>query len=131
MKSERRIGLLMLVVLLLTGVANAQEEGAPQTGTDPRDFANKFMPYFRYTELENGLVQKETVLFGLFALSPKMALTYEVPLAYERDISDTALFNPVNGRCDLGGGVPVAGFHYRAACQTLLRVTARKPASAT
>ncbi len=117
MKHERRVCLLMFLVLLMTGVTAAQEGGAPQTGTDPRDFANKFMPYFRYTELENGLVQKETVLFGLFALSPKMALTYEVPLAYERDISDTALFKPTNGDCDLGGGSPVAGFHYRATCR--------------
>ena len=57
MRMKRRVGLLMLVALLLTGVANAQEGGQPQTGTDPRDFANKFMPYFRYTELDNGLVQ--------------------------------------------------------------------------
>ncbi len=107
MKSKRRIGLFMLVVLLLAGVASAQEGGAPQTGTDPRDFANKFMPYYRYTELDNGLVQKETVLFGLFALSPTMALTYEVPLAYERDVSDTALFVPGTGPgtgCVPGGG---------------------------
>jgi hypothetical protein len=111
MKTQRRIGLLMLVVLLLTGVSQAQEGGAPQTGTDPRDFANKFMPYFRYTELENGLVQKETVLFGLYALSPKMALTYEVPLGYERDVKDTALFVPGTGCVPGGGsGLPGGGF---------------------
>ena len=109
MKNRRRIGLLVLVILLLAGVANAQEGGAPpETGTDPRDFANKFMPYFRYTELENGLTQKEMVLFGLFALSPKMALTYEVPLGYERDVTDTALYDPMTDTC--GGTVPGGGF---------------------
>ena len=97
MKSKRRIGLLMLVVLLLAGVANAQEGGAPQTGTDPRDFAPKFMPYFRYTELANGLEQNELVLFGLVALSKKMAVTYEIPIAYERDVSGTGL--NVGGSC--------------------------------
>ena len=104
MKSKRRIGLFMLVVLLLAGVASAQEGGAPQTGTDPRDFAPKFMPYFRYTELANGLEQNELVMFGLFALSTKMALTYEIPIAYERDVSGTAL--NVGGSC-LGGGPPI------------------------
>jgi hypothetical protein len=98
----------MVTVLLLTGVASAQEE-PPQTGTDPRDFANKFMPYFRYTELENGLEQNELVLFGLIALDPKIAFTYEVPLGYERDISETELFDPVTGTCS-PGTIPGGGF---------------------
>ncbi len=106
MRNLRTIGLLMVVTLVLIGVANAQEGGAQQTGTDPRDFANKFMPYYRYTELENKLEQNELVLFGLIALSPKIAFTYEVPLAYERDISDTDLFNSSTGTCGPGTGVP-------------------------
>ncbi len=113
MRNLRTIGLLMLVTIVLIGVANAQEGGAPQTGTDPRDFANKFMPYYRFTELENGLEQNELVLFGLIALSPKIAFTYEVPLAYERDISDTDLFNSSTGTCGPGvippGGFPLPG----------------------
>ena len=107
MKSKRRIGLFMLVVLLLAGVANAQEGGAPQTGTHPRDFAPKFMPYFRYTELANGLEQNELVLFGLVALSKKMAVTYEFPIAYERDVSETAL--NMGGDCSLGASMLPAG----------------------
>ncbi len=121
----RTVGMALLMAMAITlvgwgpilaqGVEERQEgEGPPETGTDPRDFANKFMPYYRYTELENGLQQKEFVLFGLIALSPKIAFTYEVPLGYERDISGTSLFNPVDGMCgtqalplDLPPGMPV------------------------
>jgi hypothetical protein len=108
MRTNRKIGLLLLLALAVTGLANAQEGEAPQTGTDPRDFANKFMPYARYTELENGLEQSELVLFGLLALSKTVAFTYEVPVAYERDVSGTALFNPTSGGCT-PGGVPGGG----------------------
>jgi hypothetical protein len=73
------------------GAAWAQKsaEGEVQeTGTDPRDFAPKFMPYYKYTELENGLEQQDFVAFGLLALKPKIALTYELFLAQERDFTD-------------------------------------------
>ena len=86
------LGLLALVAsLMLPGafVAAQEEEGIGETGTDPRDFAAKFMPYFRYTELENGLEQNEFVLFGLQPLSKTVAITYEIPIAYERDITGT------------------------------------------
>jgi hypothetical protein len=75
-----------------------------KTGTDPRDFAPKFMPYYRYSELENGLEQNEVTLFGLFAFSPKFAMTYEIPLAMDRDVSDTDLRDPDTGLC--GGVLP-------------------------
>ncbi|MGI9291120.1 MAG: hypothetical protein ACR2QG_07570, partial [Gammaproteobacteria bacterium] len=79
------------------------------TGTDPRDFAPKFMPYYRYTELENGLVQNEVVAFGLFAFDKKFAMTYEIPLAVNRDVGDTDLRQP-DGQCSAGflsgGGSP-------------------------
>ena len=38
------------------------------TGTDPRDFGNKFMPYYRYNKIDNGLESHEAVLFGLISL---------------------------------------------------------------
>jgi hypothetical protein len=109
-------GLRMLVTLVLlatlTGFAQAQE-GDVEMGTDPRDFATKFMPYYRYTELENGLEQKELVLFGLIPLSKKTAITYEVPLGYERDIKETSLYDPGTGGCSPGeipgGGIPLPG----------------------
>jgi hypothetical protein len=76
------------------------------TGTDPRDFAPKFMPYYRYTELENGLEQNEVVAFGLFAFSKKFAMTYEIPLAVDRNVKGTDLRDPDTGVCSgfLGGG---------------------------
>ena len=39
------------------------------------------------------------MLFGLYAFSKKFAMTYEILLAMERDISDTALFDPMTGDC--------------------------------
>ena len=78
------------------------DEGIGETGTDPRDFAPKFMPYYRYTELKNGLEQQEFVLFGLFDFSPKFAMTYEIPLGYHRDIQETDAFK--NGISQIEGG---------------------------
>jgi len=53
-----------------------------KTGTDPRDFSDKFMPYYRHTELENGMQQQELVLFGLKAITPDVAMTYEIGYRY-------------------------------------------------
>jgi hypothetical protein len=41
-----------------------------QTGTDPRDFSLKWMPYYRYTKLENGLTQQDLTAFGTVTLLP-------------------------------------------------------------
>jgi hypothetical protein len=86
--------------------AEIERQAETKTGTDPRDFAPKFMPYYRYTELENGLTQNDVTLFGLFAFNAKFAMTYEIPVARERDVSDTALFDPMTGQCSgfLPGG---------------------------
>jgi hypothetical protein len=89
------------------GQADAAAEGS--TGTDPRDFAPKFMPYYRYDELENGLEQNNIVAFGLYAFTTTFAMTYEIPLAVDRDISGTALRDPDTGVCSgtlPGGGNP-------------------------
>jgi hypothetical protein len=77
-----------------------------EMGTDPRDFAPKFMPYYRYTELKNELTQHEVTLFGLFAFSKKFAMTYEIPLAKEVDIKDTAGFKAAQAT---GTNVPIIG----------------------
>lgn len=100
----------VLLELISVSPTFAQDaDGGPGTGTDPRDFAPKFMPYYRYTELENGLTQNDVTLFGLFAFSPKFAMTYEIPVARHRDVSDTDLFDPMTGECAgflPGGGSP-------------------------
>ena len=93
-----------------TPVFASEQEAIGATGTDPRDFATKFMPYYRYTELENGLEQNELVMFGLIPLgSPNVALTFEIPLAMNRDVGNTALKDPMTGLCSgvlPGGGSP-------------------------
>lgn len=85
-----------------------KDEGIGETGTDPRDFAAKFMPYYRYTELENGLEQQEVVLFGLIPFSKKFAMTYEIPLAYHRDITETSAYKKGLSKIS-GGDVTIPG----------------------
>ena len=85
-----------------------------EMGADPRDFSPKFMPYYRHTELEFGLAQDELVLFGLMPLTKKIAFTYEFPLAYNRDITNTALCaglpaTPCGGTIPGGGPVLPSG----------------------
>ena len=82
-----------------------------QTGTDPRGFAPKFMPYYRYTELENNLVVQEMTLFGMFAFNPRFAMTYEWPIAKYLDATDVSGFESLDGSPgDPGTGAPGAGF---------------------
>ncbi|MHC4287021.1 MAG: hypothetical protein ACYSSJ_01820 [Planctomycetota bacterium] len=92
----------------------AGEEGAveerpgstgDQTGTDPRDFSSKFMPYYRYTELDNGVKINDLTMFGMYAFTPKFAFTYEIPVYRNMDYS-SVLPNPPGG---IGGPVPPGG----------------------
>jgi len=66
---------------------NAEQDA---TGNDPRVFSNKWMPYYRYTELDNGLIQQDLTAFGTFRFSDRMGMFYELPLAQYRDFSDVA-----------------------------------------
>jgi hypothetical protein len=81
-------------------VAKAVKEDA--TGTDPRVFNNKWMPYYRYTKLENGLVQQDLTAFGTFGFSPRVGMFYEVPLAQYRDFSDVPGFPPGTDAIGMG-----------------------------
>jgi len=65
-----------------------------QTGTDPRSFSNKWMPFYRYTELENGLIQQDLTAFGTIGFSPRVGMFYEMPLAQYRDFSKVPGFPP-------------------------------------
>lgn len=106
--------ILTILAMVYSATASAQEGKAPaggdgdQTGTDPRSFSPKFMPYYRYTELENGMEQHDLVAFGLLKLSERAALTYEIPLARQRDIRNTGLHDPDTGECrgKISGGPP-------------------------
>jgi hypothetical protein len=66
-------------------VERAAKEDA--TGTDPRVFSDKWMPYYRYTELENGLIQQDVTAYGMMDLNPRVGVLFEVPLAQYRDFS--------------------------------------------
>ena len=78
------------------------------TGTDPRDFSPKFMPYYRYMELENEVEVQEFVLFGMYAFTPKFAMTYEWPIAKEIDYSDLDEFRQFK-KGGAGGTLPPIG----------------------
>ena len=87
-----------------------------QTGTDPRGFAPKFMPYYRYTRLKNDLKIQDMTLFGMFAFTPRFAMTYEWAIAKYLDYSDVDAFQQgiqggSGGSGEGGaGGLPPAGF---------------------
>jgi hypothetical protein len=82
------------------------DSGDDATGTDPRGFGAKLMPYFRYTELDNGLEVKEAVLFGMLKLDDagRFAVTYEFPIAKEIDYSGVSAFSNLGLGSGLGGG---------------------------
>lgn len=101
-KAGARFAAIAFVVGAMTLTAPVQ---AQETGTDPRDFAPKFMPYYRLTELENGVETQALTAFGLFAFTPKFAMTYEIPLGYKMDVLDTDLNNGDN-TCGPGGQFP-------------------------
>jgi hypothetical protein len=59
-----------------------------KTGTDPRDFSLKWMPFYKYTELENGLTQQDLTAFGTVPFSRRLGMFFEVPIAQYRDFTD-------------------------------------------
>jgi hypothetical protein len=61
-----------------------------KTGADPRDFSNKWMPFYNYTKLRNGYRQQDLTAFGTFAFTPRLGMFYELPLAQYRDFSNVA-----------------------------------------
>jgi hypothetical protein len=69
--------------------AAVQQDG---TGTDPRAFNNKWMPFYRSQELENGLKQSDLTAFGTVGFSSRVGMFYEVPLAQRRDFSGISGF---------------------------------------
>jgi hypothetical protein len=63
-----------------------------KTGTDPRDFSLKWMPYYRSTELENGLTQQDLTAFVTVPFSRTLGMFIEAPVAQYRDFSDVEGF---------------------------------------
>jgi len=75
-----------------------------QTGTDPRAFTNKFMPFFRATELKNGTTQLDATIFGTVGFSPEVGMFYELPVGQRRDFSDVEGFPPTVAPDAIGMG---------------------------
>ena len=65
-----------------------------QSGNDPRVFTNKWMPFYRHTELNGGLVQQDLTAFGTVGFSQVVGMFYELPLAQHRDLSGVPDFPP-------------------------------------
>ncbi|MEE9118989.1 MAG: hypothetical protein V3U02_10410 [Calditrichia bacterium] len=61
-----------------------------ETGNDPRAFNDKWTPFYRHMELENGLIQKDMTGFGTIGFSDVVGVLYELPLARYRDLSDVS-----------------------------------------
>ena len=80
-----------------------------QTGTDPRDFGGKVMPYYRFTKLSNGMKTRDFTLFGMWAWSTKAALTYEIPFARYYDIRGTDACASLEETGECFGNVPGGG----------------------
>ena len=64
------------------------------------------MPFYRYTELENGLEEHQTTAFGLLKFSDAVAMTYEVPVAMSRDFTGIDAFE---GGGTTPNGLPDSG----------------------
>jgi len=71
------------------------------TGTNPAGFANKFTPYYRYTELDNGLEVQELYLSGSVAFNKDVSMTYDLPMGKEIDYS--GLSAPANATPTVNG----------------------------
>ncbi len=100
--------------MLQDGGAPADDDGMVKddTGTDPRDFSSKFMPYFLYTKLENDVTVKQMNLFGMYAFTTRFAMTYDLPIAKQIDYSDLDAFQMMTGGIGPGSGfgeVPSGG----------------------
>ncbi len=121
MTSRKRVQRVAVFASLMLGVVTAlaasadQDDPAPPvgaeeqataageedpTGTDPRAFGTKFMPYYRYVHLDNELDAHMLTFFGLVRFSDNVAVTYEIPIVKEVDYSDVDAFE------DLGEGLP-------------------------
>jgi hypothetical protein len=127
-KSKILVGLMVLVfglAMALGSVTALAEEAASQageevditkkdeTGTDPRGFGAKFMPYYWYGKMDNDLEVQWLSLFGMIPFEERIAMTFDLPIAKEVDYSDVDEFKagaalpPSETPGIGGGGVPL------------------------
>jgi hypothetical protein len=86
------------------GTEEEEEEIRDASGNDPRDFNSKFMPYYRYTKLENEIQIHTLTMFGMFAFNPRFAMTYEIPVMQHNDYEEWELLPPGVNQDDTGVG---------------------------
>ncbi len=82
------VALTMMFMLCGTASVFAADEGFTSddaSGNDPREFSDKFMPYWRTVELDNGFESTQFTLFGFKAFNPRFGMTYEWSIAQEFD----------------------------------------------
>jgi hypothetical protein len=111
------VGAICALMLALPAIAQEEGDGAVDTsqagkvdtGNDPRNFTSKFMPYYRHTELKNGLVADDLAIFGMWAITKNFALTYETSLGSKVDITDTTACAGLPD-IDCTGSVPGHGY---------------------
>ncbi len=84
--------------------SDGTEVKAGETGNDPRDFSNKFMPYYRFEKLRNGWEVNSITVFGLHAFTPQFAMTYEMPFARTARIASLATAGSLSQADEFGQG---------------------------
>ena len=102
---------MLLMAILTTPFSHADEFVDPQedaTGTDPRGFTSKFMPYYINTTQENEDEVDQLNLFGMYAFNEDFALTYDLPIWKETDVSGTRGFKTLSG-LEVGDIGPLPG----------------------
>ncbi len=99
MRGELALAGVLVVIFFATLVLAEKVEQEDSTGTDPRAFSSKFMPYYLYTELENGVKVNQFDLFGMHAFSSKIVMMYDWPVFKDLDyIGSTTGFGDLNLR---------------------------------
>ena len=87
--------------------AQQEQEAVADNGTNPAALGVKYMPYSRYTELDNGIIDQDALtLFAMagIPISPFTALVIEWPLMKYRDFS--SLYTVGGLDPGAGGGAP-------------------------
>jgi hypothetical protein len=80
----------------------AENVAENETGTDPRSFASSWTPFYRYTELENGMIQQELTAAGVVPFTGRLGMFYELPVAQYRDFDDVAGAMPGSDEIGMG-----------------------------
>jgi len=107
-KTLLKIGIVCLTLLVSIAYAAEDLTVEDSTGTDPRDFSAKFMPYYRHVKLDNGIEIDSTTFFGMIPFSKTFAMTYEIPFN-QVDIGGLTLDGTIDPPFTSPIGIPPMG----------------------